>query len=120
MFTAHFCGISHVSSCFSFPVGSKEFSSEQSDPVSEDQEHVRPSHVSLYRNYSNHTFLRLYFYMCDSFREVGENWDLAIHEAILEKCSDNNGIIHIAVDKNSREVRSSVSGRVTSPAWMCF
>ncbi|KAA8579891.1 hypothetical protein FQN60_005426, partial [Etheostoma spectabile] len=36
-------------------------------------------------------------------REVGENWDLAIHEAILEKCNDNDGIVHIAVDKNSRE-----------------
>ena len=41
--------------------------------------------------------------MCVS-REVGENWHLAIHEAILEKCSDNDGIVHIAVDKNSREV----------------
>lgn len=40
-------------------------------------------------------------------REVGENWDLAIHEAILEKCSDNDGIVHITVDKNSREVCSS-------------
>lgn len=37
-------------------------------------------------------------------REVGENWHLAIQEAILEKCSDNDGIVHIAVDKNSREV----------------
>ncbi|MGH0175894.1 UNVERIFIED_CONTAM: hypothetical protein FKN15_005903 [Acipenser sinensis] len=36
-------------------------------------------------------------------REVGEDWHLAIHEAILEKCSDNDGIVHIAVDKNSRE-----------------
>lgn len=42
-------------------------------------------------------------------REVGENWDLAIHEAILEKCSDNDGIVHIAVDKNSREVFSVLS-----------
>ncbi|XP_077356699.1 inner nuclear membrane protein Man1 [Festucalex cinctus] len=41
--------------------------------------------------------------MFDPVMEVGENWDLAIHEAILEKCSDNNGIVHIAVDKNSRE-----------------
>ena len=39
-----------------------------------------------------------------ALREVGENWHLAIHEAILEKCSDNDGIVHIAVDKNSREV----------------
>ncbi|KAM9323050.1 LOW QUALITY PROTEIN: inner nuclear membrane protein Man1-like [Pholidichthys leucotaenia] len=41
--------------------------------------------------------------MFDPVMEVGENWDLAIHQAILEKCSDNNGIVHIAVDKNSRE-----------------
>lgn len=41
---------------------------------------------------------------CFFTREVGENWDLAIHEAILEKCYDNDGIVHIAVDKNSREV----------------
>ncbi|CAJ1055695.1 hypothetical protein L3Q82_009637%2C partial [Xyrichtys novacula] len=41
--------------------------------------------------------------MFDPIMEVGENWDLAIHEAILEKCSDNDGIVHIAVDKNSRE-----------------
>ncbi|KAJ8249948.1 hypothetical protein COCON_G00231640 [Conger conger] len=41
--------------------------------------------------------------MFDPIMEVGENWHLAIHEAILEKCSDNNGIVHIAVDKNSRE-----------------
>ncbi|XP_068442552.1 inner nuclear membrane protein Man1 [Clinocottus analis] len=41
--------------------------------------------------------------MFDPVMEVGENWDLAIHEAILEKCNDNDGIVHIAVDKNSRE-----------------
>ncbi|XP_060885619.1 LOW QUALITY PROTEIN: inner nuclear membrane protein Man1 [Labrus mixtus] len=41
--------------------------------------------------------------MFDPIMEVGENWDLAIHEAILEKCNDNDGIVHIAVDKNSRE-----------------
>uniref|UniRef100_A0A3Q0RFR2 Inner nuclear membrane protein Man1 n=1 Tax=Amphilophus citrinellus TaxID=61819 RepID=A0A3Q0RFR2_AMPCI len=41
--------------------------------------------------------------MFDPVMEVGENWDLAIREAILEKCSDNDGIVHIAVDKNSRE-----------------
>lgn len=37
-------------------------------------------------------------------REIGDHWHLAIQEAILEKCSDNDGIVHIAVDKNSREV----------------
>uniref|UniRef100_I3K9L3 LEM domain containing 3 n=1 Tax=Oreochromis niloticus TaxID=8128 RepID=I3K9L3_ORENI len=41
--------------------------------------------------------------MFDPVMEVGENWDLAIREAILEKCSDNDGIVHIAVDKTSRE-----------------
>ncbi|XP_049617205.1 inner nuclear membrane protein Man1 [Syngnathus scovelli] len=41
--------------------------------------------------------------MFDPVMEVGENWDLAIHEAILEKCSDNSGIVHIAVDKKCRE-----------------
>ncbi|KAM9403393.1 inner nuclear membrane protein Man1 isoform 1-T1 [Salvelinus alpinus] len=41
--------------------------------------------------------------MFDPVMEVGENWHLAIHEAILEKCCDNDGIVHIAVDKNSRE-----------------
>ncbi|XP_037552023.1 inner nuclear membrane protein Man1 [Nematolebias whitei] len=41
--------------------------------------------------------------MFDPVMEVGDNWDLAIQEAILEKCSDNDGIVHIAVDKNSRE-----------------
>lgn len=39
-----------------------------------------------------------------NFREIGDQWHLAIQEAILEKCSDNDGIVHIAVDKNSREV----------------
>ncbi|RXM97985.1 Inner nuclear membrane protein Man1 [Acipenser ruthenus] len=42
-------------------------------------------------------------YVSLHYREVGEDWHLAIHEAILEKCSDNDGIVHIAVDKNSRE-----------------
>ncbi|MEQ2188125.1 hypothetical protein GOODEAATRI_011717 [Goodea atripinnis] len=37
-------------------------------------------------------------------REVGDSWDIAIQEAILEKCSDNDGIVHISVDKNSKEV----------------
>nr|XP_055045606.1 inner nuclear membrane protein Man1 [Misgurnus anguillicaudatus] len=41
--------------------------------------------------------------MFDPIMEEGENWHLAIQEAILEKCSDNDGIVHIAVDKNSRE-----------------
>lgn len=40
-----------------------------------------------------------------NFREIGDQWHLAIQEAILEKCSDNDGIVHIAVDKNSREVK---------------
>uniref|UniRef100_A0A3Q2T4Z4 Inner nuclear membrane protein Man1 n=1 Tax=Fundulus heteroclitus TaxID=8078 RepID=A0A3Q2T4Z4_FUNHE len=41
--------------------------------------------------------------MFDPDMEVGDNWDLAIQEAILEKCSDNDGIVHISVDKSSKE-----------------
>ncbi|XP_014818810.1 PREDICTED: inner nuclear membrane protein Man1 [Calidris pugnax] len=41
--------------------------------------------------------------MFDPVVEIGDHWHLAIQEAILEKCSDNDGIVHIAVDKNSRE-----------------
>ncbi|XP_067420187.1 inner nuclear membrane protein Man1 isoform X2 [Emydura macquarii macquarii] len=47
-------------------------------------------------------------HVCESLippqdREIGDHWHLAIQEAILEKCSDNDGIVHIAVDKSSRE-----------------
>ncbi|XP_029398144.1 inner nuclear membrane protein Man1 isoform X2 [Mus pahari] len=41
--------------------------------------------------------------MFDPVMEIGDHWHLAIQEAILEKCSDNDGIVHIAVDRNSRE-----------------
>ncbi|XP_053110716.1 inner nuclear membrane protein Man1 [Hemicordylus capensis] len=41
--------------------------------------------------------------MFDPVMEIGDHWHLAIQEAILEKCNDNEGIVHIAVDKNSRE-----------------
>ncbi|XP_016055173.1 PREDICTED: inner nuclear membrane protein Man1 [Miniopterus natalensis] len=41
--------------------------------------------------------------MFDPVMEIGDQWHLAIQEAILEKCNDNDGIVHIAVDKNSRE-----------------
>ncbi|XP_004700859.1 inner nuclear membrane protein Man1 [Echinops telfairi] len=41
--------------------------------------------------------------MFDPVMEIGDHWHLAIQEAILEKCSDNDGIVHIAVDKSSRE-----------------
>lgn len=80
--------------------------------MSEDQKHVWSSHVSLFlRGLFDipGRFLWIGFFCNLSlfFREVGENWDLAIHEAILEKCNDNDGIVHIAVDKNSREVFST-------------
>ncbi|XP_071001784.1 inner nuclear membrane protein Man1-like, partial [Oncorhynchus clarkii lewisi] len=55
--------------------------------------------------------------MFDPVMEVGENWHLAIHEAILEKCCDNDGIVHIAVDKNSREV--SVCHSCYINQWLC-
>uniref|UniRef100_A0A4X2MB22 Inner nuclear membrane protein Man1 n=1 Tax=Vombatus ursinus TaxID=29139 RepID=A0A4X2MB22_VOMUR len=41
--------------------------------------------------------------MFDPVMEIGDHWHLAIQEAILEKCSDNDGIVHIAVDRNSCE-----------------
>ena len=112
-----------VSLSFSVPSGPEEFPPQQPDSMSEDQEHVWPSHVSWIVSAASSMscrelipfffFYQIYISVCNFpvcvflfFREVGENWDLAIHEAILEKCSDNDGIVHIAVDKNSREVRS--------------
>lgn len=51
-------------------------------------------------------------------REVGEHWDKVIQQAVLEKCSDNDGIVHIAVDKNSREVtQHNKSTRVLEWNW---
>lgn len=50
--------------------------------------------------------LSLYLLLIVLLREIGDHWHLAIQEAILEKCSDNDGIVHIAVDKNSREVNA--------------
>lgn len=51
-------------------------------------------------------------------REVGEHWDKVIQQAVLEKCSDNDGIVHIAVDKNSREVtQHNKSTRVLVLEW---
>uniref|UniRef100_A0A8C7KWE2 LEM domain containing 3 n=1 Tax=Oncorhynchus kisutch TaxID=8019 RepID=A0A8C7KWE2_ONCKI len=52
--------------------------------------------------------------MFDPVMEVGENWHLAIHEAILEKCCDNDGIVHIAVDQSSREVKCQECAKLSS------
>ncbi|XP_077995938.1 inner nuclear membrane protein Man1-like [Glandiceps talaboti] len=41
--------------------------------------------------------------MFDPALEHGENWHLGIQDAILEKCHGNDGIVHIAVDKTSKE-----------------
>ncbi|XP_072026415.1 inner nuclear membrane protein Man1-like [Amphiura filiformis] len=41
--------------------------------------------------------------MFDLTLESGMNWHVSIEDAILEKCTGNDGIVHIAVDKNSRE-----------------
>ncbi|XP_072177866.1 uncharacterized protein [Diadema setosum] len=41
--------------------------------------------------------------MFDPTLESGSNWHVAIQDAILERCGENSGIVHIAVDKNSRE-----------------
>ena len=37
-------------------------------------------------------------------RECDAEWHVRIQDAILEKCPNDSGIVHIAVDKNSREV----------------
>ena len=39
-------------------------------------------------------------------RECEEDWHVRIQDAILEKCPRESGILHIAVDKNSKEVRT--------------
>ena len=41
------------------------------------------------------------------FRESGSNWHVTIQDAILERCGENNGIVHIAVDNSSREASTS-------------
>uniref|UniRef100_UPI00358FF445 inner nuclear membrane protein Man1-like isoform X2 n=1 Tax=Myxine glutinosa TaxID=7769 RepID=UPI00358FF445 len=41
--------------------------------------------------------------MFDPDMEVGETWHLSIHDAILDRCRDNDGIAHIEVDKSSHE-----------------
>ncbi|XP_032810249.2 inner nuclear membrane protein Man1 [Petromyzon marinus] len=41
--------------------------------------------------------------MFDPDMEIGEKWHLSIHDAIMEKCHDNGGIVHIEVDKTSHE-----------------
>ncbi|NXJ83249.1 MAN1 protein, partial [Trogon melanurus] len=55
--------------------------------------------------------------MFDPVMEIGDHWHLAIQEAILEKCSDNDGIVHIAVDKNSREASGCVYVKCLSPEY---
>ena len=37
------------------------------------------------------------------YREFGKDWHVKIQDAILEKCGQNHGILHIAVDKTSSE-----------------
>ncbi|XP_035204767.1 inner nuclear membrane protein Man1-like [Stegodyphus dumicola] len=43
--------------------------------------------------------------MFDSEVEYGDDWQISIRDAILEKCEGNDGIRHIAVDTSSNEVR---------------
>jgi len=33
-----------------------------------------------------------------------DDWHIDIEEGILEKCKDNHGILHIFVDRSSKEV----------------
>ena len=40
-----------------------------------------------------------------SYREQNtDDWHIDIEDAILEKCKNNNGILHIFVDRSSKEV----------------
>ncbi|XP_022082522.1 inner nuclear membrane protein Man1-like [Acanthaster planci] len=41
--------------------------------------------------------------MFDPTLESDGDWHVAIEDAILERCGDNGGIVHVAVDRNSRE-----------------
>ena len=43
------------------------------------------------------------------FSEYGEDWHVHIQDAILEKCGRDHGIVHIAVDKTSKEVKRLTS-----------
>ena len=46
------------------------------------------------------------FRSCVNFREQNtDDWHIDIEDAILEKCKNNNGILHIFVDRSSKEVR---------------
>lgn len=36
--------------------------------------------------------------------ETGEDWEVQIHDSILEKCSDNDDILSIVIEKQSKEV----------------
>ena len=38
------------------------------------------------------------------WRETEEDWELNVQDAILEKCKGIQGILHIFVDANSKEV----------------
>ncbi|KAH3876616.1 hypothetical protein DPMN_000463 [Dreissena polymorpha] len=39
-----------------------------------------------------------------SREQNSDDWHLDVEEAVLEKCQDNHGILHIYVDRSSKEV----------------
>jgi membrane protein Man1 len=41
--------------------------------------------------------------MYKNYREFEENWETKVKDAILEKCSESVKILHIKVDRGSRE-----------------
>ncbi|XP_013397235.1 inner nuclear membrane protein Man1-like [Lingula anatina] len=41
--------------------------------------------------------------MFDADVECGQDWHIYVQDAILEKCKENKGILHLAVDKTSKE-----------------
>lgn len=38
------------------------------------------------------------------FSEYGDDWQVNIQDAILEKCEGNDGVRHIAIDTSNNEV----------------
>ena len=51
--------------------------------------------------------MTIIFLFCSNLREADGDWHVTIEDAILERCADNDGIVHVAVDRTSREVRKN-------------
>ena len=109
-----------------------ELSNIQSYTLFEDKKHVRCWHVSFafkdhmrYSLYSNYWYSKPECIMIWEilFRECEEDWHVRIQDAILEKCPPDSGILHVAVDKNSKEVSAKncfVRRSLHIIIWLCL